>query len=78
MGGWHSQVVSGADPAFETLSLFNSRRLLELFLMPSSEARRSGQVFHSLIARSWPELMDFPLNPRAIEERAAARALARL
>jgi hypothetical protein len=78
MGCWHSQVVSGTDPTFETLSLFNCRQLLELFLRPSFESRRSGQVFSAIIARSWPELMDFPLNPHALDDAAAASARARL
>lgn len=64
MSCWHAMVVLEADPAVETILLFNSRRCIELALGLELEQRMEGILFKEFIRRSWPELMEFPINPK--------------
>ena len=65
MGGWHSLVVLESDPAFDSFSIFNSRRVLDVLLSAPVAERGRGEHLRMLIERSWPELLSEPLNPRA-------------
>lgn len=65
MGGWHSQVVAESDPAFDCVSIFNSRAILSSFLAVSDAEQESGELFRRLIERLWPELAEFPVNGKS-------------
>lgn len=74
MGCWHSQVASESDPAFETMSVFNCRKVLECFLTPSLEDRRMRKLFYAVIERNWHELSEFPYNPKTVSSTDFGRA----
>jgi len=65
MASWHGLVVLESDPAFDSFSIFNSRRVLDVLLSPSLPERERGEHLRILIQRSWPELLSEPFNPRA-------------
>ena len=67
MGAWHALAVLESDPAFESFSLFNSRRLLDVLLSVPEEERVRASVFHRIIAQGWPEVARVPINPRKDE-----------
>jgi len=62
MAAWHSQVTAEGDPAFDTVSLYNCRRLLETLLAVPRPDRLRGVVPRRIIAARWPELTRFPVN----------------
>jgi hypothetical protein len=62
MGCWHSQVATEGDPAFESVSLYNCRRTLELMLSVSAEAQKSSEILRRTIINEWPALADYPVN----------------
>ncbi|HWL42928.1 MAG TPA: hypothetical protein VNQ73_08285 [Ilumatobacter sp.] len=64
MGAWHALVAIESDPAFETFSLFNCRRILDAMLAAPEPDRAAGRVLHELITIAWPDLMEIPINPR--------------
>jgi hypothetical protein len=75
---WHSRVLLGSDFAFDTATLFNSRRLLELLLSVPLKDRTKGTLFRSFIAKRCPELADVPINPRSKLEGLDIRAAFRV
>ena len=62
MTSWHSQVITHADPAFETLSLYNCREVLRLMLSADIADREAGRVHKGIAAALWPELTEMPIN----------------
>jgi len=62
MASWHAGVVVESDPAFETISLFNCRYLLETMLSVPKEARQSSIVLRRVIAGANPRLAEFDVN----------------
>jgi hypothetical protein len=64
MGLWHSWLCTEADIAHDTFPIFSHRRLLELLLSVQHSKRESSEVFELATKRLWPQLMDWPINPR--------------
>jgi hypothetical protein len=62
MGCWHSQVATEGDPAFESVSLYNCRRTLELMLSVPAEAQKSSEILRRTIVNEWPALANYPVN----------------
>jgi hypothetical protein len=62
MGTWHSLAMNETDVAFPTLSCFNSRQVIDLLLSAPVADRVSGETYRGIIAASWPELLDWPIN----------------
>lgn len=71
MASWHAGVVVESDPAFETISLFNCRHLLETLLSVPQEARRDSIVLRRLIARANPRLAEIDVNGRPFWPKVA-------
>ena len=78
MVSWHSQVVAESDVAFESVSLYNCRKVLEILLSQPFAVRREAGVYHAAIREAWPELLDWPINPEALTPEQEQRALERL
>jgi hypothetical protein len=68
MGIWHSQVVMSTDLAFDTVSLYNCRRLLEVLLSVPPDLQRKGTVLKEIIRRLWPALASFPINGKPFDQ----------
>ncbi|MCP8900276.1 hypothetical protein [Gilvimarinus xylanilyticus] len=66
MGVWHSQVVAESSPAFESLSVYNCDRILQLMLMPDFKQRQTKQLMLHSISKNWPKLLDVPVNPKEV------------
>lgn len=62
MGRWLSAAMIESDIAHDTLTLVNSRRILELFLAVSDEERFAASVFDEIINQAWPQLLEYPVN----------------
>ena len=62
MADWHAQVVAESDAAFDTVTLYNCRRILQTMLAVPREAREKGLVLQKVIEASWPELTRYPVN----------------
>lgn len=65
MGTWHSALVLESDIAFQTLSVFNCRKVLEVLMAPPLHERRAGTLFYGILRAAWPELLRYPVNPKA-------------
>lgn len=65
MGLWHSQIPVESDIACETLSLYNSRHLLETLWSVSESEQKNSSVLKQIIMNRWPKLIEFPINGRA-------------
>lgn len=79
MGSWHGKVVLESDIAFETVSLYNSRRLIATMLGATIDQRMDDAHMHGLIATAQGDLMQYPLNPgpkRVMSDRTGATVLA--
>lgn len=63
MGTWHSQVVLESDVAFESLSLYNSRVVLETLMGVTLRARLEDRSLKRIIEGGDPELLAIPFNP---------------
>lgn len=62
MGSWHSGVVLESDPAFETISLYNCRKILETMLSVPKVYRLRSSLLRRVIAKNWPLLSKYPVN----------------
>lgn len=62
MGRWLSAPITESDISHDTLTVVNSRRVLELMLSVPYEDRLSARLFDELIVRTWPELFGYPFN----------------
>lgn len=78
MGSWHSQVVAESDIAFDSVSLYNCRKVLELFLSQPFRDRRDATLYHECIRQAWPCLLDWPINPKRLTSEQIAKAEARI
>jgi hypothetical protein len=83
MSTWHAQVLLGSDFAFDTIIIFNSRRLLKHLLSAPRDARIKSTLYREFIARRCPEIKDFPINPQtgrgwALFRRSFRRARRRM
>lgn len=67
MGTWHSQAIVQDDPIFETVSLYNCRRILEIMLSIPEKSQRNSEIMRRTIHAEWPELCDFPVNGKPFE-----------
>ncbi len=65
MSTWHGPVMLGSDFAFDTMIVFNSRRVLKLLLSAPREARIKATLYREFIARRCSEIRDVPINPKA-------------
>jgi 2-polyprenyl-3-methyl-5-hydroxy-6-metoxy-1,4-benzoquinol methylase/transcription initiation factor TFIIIB Brf1 subunit/transcription initiation factor TFIIB len=68
MGRWHANLVAESDLSHDTWILLNSRQMLEILLSVPLEDRLAASVFRSLIRRSWPQLMRWPINAVAPDD----------
>lgn len=66
MGRWLPALIYESDIAHDTYTLINSRRILELFLTASDADRLDAEVFHQIMAMSWPSLLKYPVNGELI------------
>lgn len=64
MAAWHSQVVVESDPAFDTISLYNCRKLLELMISIPEEDRKSSMLLRKIIESNWEDLTEYEVNGR--------------
>jgi len=62
MASWHSAVVAESDPAFDTVSVYNSRKILETMLSVDAQIRSQGLILRNIIFREWPELANHDIN----------------
>lgn len=62
MGRWLSAPITESDISHDTLTVVNSRRVLELMLSVPFEDRLSARLFDELMTRTWPEMFDYPFN----------------
>jgi hypothetical protein len=67
MGAWHSLILLHSDPAFQTVSLYNARVILDAMLAAPLKARAAGTVHKRIMGSSWPALLDYPINPKHSE-----------
>ncbi len=66
MGSWMSQVWLEKDIAQESFSPFNYRPLMTMMLGVPVKYRREPDylLFQRMIKRLWPELLNWPINPK--------------
>ncbi|WP_315646805.1 tetratricopeptide repeat protein [Limnospira sp. PMC 1042.18] len=62
MAAWHSQVVIESDPAFDTVSIYNCIKTLEIMLSITREEREKSLILKKIIENEWPELTQFKIN----------------
>ncbi|MCH7231676.1 hypothetical protein L0U85_12560 [Glycomyces sp. L485] len=65
-GMWLNAHLTESDIAFDTFILVNSRHMYRLLLSAPLADRIAGTVFVELIRRSWPEVLDVPVNGETI------------
>jgi hypothetical protein len=75
MGAWHSQVVAESDPAFDSVSLFNSRVVLTAMLGPTPRQRSASAHLYELLYDVDPHLLDIPVNQRPDRDRRVPRVV---
>ena len=56
MGRWHSEILNTHDIAFDTISPFNHRAMIDISLSFPYEKRRDEYLFQELINRNYPIL----------------------
>lgn len=61
-GRWYSEVLNETDIAFDTISPFNCRRIIDIFLSFEPEVRKQAYMQKELIYRAHPVLMFFGIN----------------
>jgi hypothetical protein len=66
-GVWLAAHHIESDVAFDTFTVFNSRRILRPLLAIPLEERISGAAFVEITRRTWPEVLKFPVNGAIIE-----------
>ncbi len=62
MPAWYGLLLRETDIALETLSIFNTRNLLQTMLGAPEPDRVAGAVQRQIIHTMWPELTQFPIN----------------
>lgn len=62
MASWHSGVIAESDIAFDTVSVYNCRKTLEVMLSVNVKARRQSLILRNIIAKQWPELAEYEVN----------------
>jgi hypothetical protein len=67
MSAWHSQIIIESDPAFDTLSLYNCRRIFEVLLSVPAEDQKRASIHKQIIRDAWPALTRPPLNGKPFE-----------
>lgn len=71
MGGWAGIVpYAECDPGFMIFPLCHRRAVQRMLTLPA-QYRRSGRLGRDVIAREWPELLEWPIN----QPMGAARLL---
>lgn len=73
LGNWGATGNSESDIALEELNPFDSHLLYEIFLgvEPRYSRYSRSELFKRMIARMWPELLAWPINPPvALRDRA--------
>lgn len=63
IGKWTSNNFLNYDLLTEPLNLFNCRELIEIWLNVPRKERMRNSIHLELIKLTWPELLDFPINP---------------
>lgn len=62
MAAWHSGAVLESDPAFDTVSVYNCRRTLEILLSVDLKHRLKSAIIRKIIAQKWPRLSEYNVN----------------
>lgn len=60
---WGGEILQETDFAFNTVSYFNCRRIIELSLSLPFAIRKEGLLFKSIVDSNCPEISDIPVNP---------------
>ncbi len=65
MASWSAMTTCEYDIAFDSLSPFNCRKIIQNILYAPKKYRKSGAYYihNSLIQHMWPELQKYPVNP---------------
>jgi len=65
IGNWSTMTTSEYDIAFDSLSPFNCRKIIQNVLYAPKKYRKSGAYYihKALIQHMWPELLEYPINP---------------
>ena len=76
MGNWGAMFQAEGDVAIEEVCPFNNRNLLATLLNTPRQLRLKPNypLYRDLIARMWPELLEFPFNPVPLQERVRRTA----
>jgi len=64
MGRWHASALQESDVAFDTVSLYNCRAILQSFLAAPFEDQVSKRLMYGAIEKMWPDLLAYPINPK--------------
>ena len=77
---WVAMALSEYDIAFDSLSPFNCRKLIETMLSVDRKYRISiyNKLHNELILKMWPELLRYPINPPENFNEATSNILKRL
>jgi hypothetical protein len=76
LGNWSTLAISCYDLVFESLLPFNCRSVLETLIGVDEEYRRPPNYTHvHLVEEMWPELLDFPINPRFRKTEALVQGI---
>ncbi|WP_031547906.1 hypothetical protein [Salinicoccus luteus] len=62
LGNFQSNITQETDNTLEVFNLFNSRRMIELFLSPSLTERQNQSLAFAIIDEYWPVLNFFGIN----------------
>lgn len=65
MGAWMTAALHESDIAHDTHILVSSREILNAMLSASFQDRATGSVPLEVIRRTWPELLEVPVNGRS-------------
>lgn len=65
-GTWLNAHLTESDIAFDTFILVNSRHIYRLLLSAPLADRIDAEVFLGLARRTWPEVLEFPVNGKML------------
>jgi hypothetical protein len=69
IGKWMANSYMNCDLLTNPLNIFNCRELIELWLSVSRTERISKSIHKRIIVLTWPELLNFPINPNRKYEK---------
>lgn len=71
MGGWQAQGQLEWDVAQEVFTPYSNRKLLEIMLSVPAQFRKRPDylLYKKIIEESWPELLDYAINPAIVNPK---------